>query len=425
MADSSYLQSVIFLILILFSGLFSASETAYTALNKARVRRLKEQKVRAANLVDRLLEDQPRLLSTILVGNNIVNILAASMATRIAIERFGNYGIGIATGLTTLLILVFGEITPKTYAVRHAEKVALITSPLISAISYVLYPVAKALVAFTNLILRLFGQQGVAVKPLFSPEELKAMVEIGEEEGVIEEEERKMIHSILEFGDTTVKEIMVPRTEIIALPEEKTVKEALDLALKAGYSRIPIYKETIDNITGILYVKDLLSFATAGKTELAVKELAREPYFVPETKRVDSLLREFQKNKIHMAIVVDEYGGTAGLVTLEDILEEIVGEIFDEYDFQEEATIEKISENEWITDGRLDIDAFEEYFELEVSEDESETLGGFVSTMIGHVPHPGESFEYEGYRFEVLSVSNRRVAKVKITRLKEEQKEEE
>ncbi len=425
MADSSYLQSIIFVILILFSGLFSASETAYTALNKARVRRLKEQKVRAANLVDRLLEDQPRLLSTILVGNNIVNILAASMATRIAIERFGNYGIGIATGLTTLLILVFGEITPKTYAVRHAEKVALITSPLISAISYVLYPVAKALVAFTNLILRVFGQQGVAVKPLFSPEELKAMVEIGEEEGVIEEEERKMIHSILEFGDTTVKEIMVPRTEIIALPEEKTVKEALDLALKAGYSRIPIYKETIDNITGILYVKDLLSFATAGKTELAVKELAREPYFVPETKRVDSLLREFQKNKIHMAIVVDEYGGTAGLVTLEDILEEIVGEIFDEYDFQEEATIEKISENEWITDGRLDIDAFEEYFELEVSEDESETLGGFVSTMIGHVPHPGESFEYEGYRFEVLSVSNRRVAKVKITRLKEEQKEEE
>jgi gliding motility-associated protein GldE len=408
---------VFFLILLSLSALFSGSETSFTAINRAKVRKLRDGKVKGAALLERLIEDQPRLLSTLLIGNNLVNILAASAATKIAIDRFGDVGVGLATGATTLLILIFGEIIPKTYAVRNAEKVALFTAPVIAVFSYFLYPIAQLLISLSNLILRILGQKVGRGETFFSAEELKALVAIGEEEGVIEEEERKMIHSILEFGDTIVKEIMVPRTEIAALEENATLEEALGKAKTEGFSRIPVYSGNIDNITGILYVKDLLGFIEKGKTQLKVKELMREAYFVPETKRVDELLREFQRNKIHMAIVLDEYGGTAGLVTLEDILEEIVGEIFDEYDFKEEARIEQIDENTWIADGKLDIDAVEEYFEIEISEDESETLGGFVSTVLGHVPSPGESFDYEGYRFEVVSVAHRRVAKVKIEKI--------
>lgn len=423
--DGSYFWLIFFLVLLLLSALFSGAETAYTAINRAKVRKLKDSKVKGSALLERLIEDQPRLISTLLIGNNLVNILAASAATKLAIDRFGSLGVGLATGLTTLFILVFGEITPKTFAVRNAEKFALFSAPIIAFLSYILYPIAQVLVAFSNLFLRILGQKVHRGESFFSAEELKALVAIGEEEGVIEEEERKMIHSILEFGDTIVKEIMVPRTEIIALEEESTIGEALEKAKKEGFSRIPVYSGNIDNITGILYVKDLLGFVEKGKTQLKVKEIMREPYFVPETKRVDELLREFQKNKIHMAIVLDEYGGTAGLVTLEDILEEIVGEIFDEYDFKEEARIESAGENVWIADGKLDIDAVEEFLEIEISEEESETLGGFVATMLGHVPAAGESFEYGGYRFEVISVAQRRVEKVKIEKLETEEEEEE
>jgi gliding motility-associated protein GldE len=422
---SSPLTVLIFFILLSFSALFSASETAFTALNKARVRKLKDAKVKGSALVEKLIEDPQRLLSTLLLGNSLVNVLIASLATKLATDYFGNAGIGIATGTATFFIIIFGEITPKNYAVRHAERVALFAAPLIAGLSYILYPLARILVILSNGILKIFGLEIIKGQPFLTPEEIKAIVAIGEEEGVLEEEERKMIHSILEFGDTIVKEIMVPRTEIVALPETATIKDALEVALKEGYSRIPVYSGNVDNIVGILYIKDLIAFLKRGKLDLKIKEIMRQPFFVPETKRVDDLLREFQKNKTHMAIVLDEYGGTAGLVTLEDVLEEIVGEIFDEYDFKEEARLEQVAENEWIADGKLDIDAIEEYFGIEITEEETETLGGFVSSLLGHVPSVGEKCVFDGLELEVISVANRRVDKVKIRKLEPEEKEDE
>lgn len=423
MENSGNIWFVLLIFLIFMSGFFSASETALTALSKAKVRKLKEEKRKGAERIEKLLSNTPRLLSTILIGNNLVNILAAAIATKLAVDRFQDIGVGIATGALTVIVLIFGEITPKTFAIRHSEKVALSTVWAISAISYVLYPVGKVFVLIANTILRIFGQKAIEQGPFATPEELKALVAIGEEEGVIEKEERKMIHSILEFGDTIVREVMVPRTDMVCVEKNQSVEEALVAAQEKGYSRIPVYEENIDNIVGILYVKDMLNFVAAGKTSIQVRELAREAYYVPETKRVDDLLREFQKKKIHMAIVFDEHGGTAGLVTLEDLLEEIVGEIFDEYDFEEEKRIEEVAEGEWIFDGRVDIDAVEELLEIDLSEEESETIGGFVTTLLGHLPNEGEKAEYENYEFIVEKVSARRVKKVRVRKLSEKKDE--
>lgn len=416
MDPSSYSWVVVLTALILLSALFSGSETAITALSKARLRKLKEDRVKGAEALERLLQNTPRLLSTIILGNTLVNILAASVATDVAVKRFHNLGVGIATGAVTFAVLVFGEITPKTFAVRHPERVALAAMRVIAALSYVFYPVSRALLFVANGVLRLFGQESIGHGPFMTADEIKAMVALGEEEGVLEEEERRMIHSILEFGDTIVKEVMVPRTDMVAIETERTVGEALGMARKHGYSRIPVYEGSLDNVTGILYVKDLLDFFDRGKLDVLVRDVAREPFFVPETKRVDELLREFQVNKTHMAIVVDEYGGTAGLVTLEDLLEEIVGEIFDEYDFEEEKRIEEVAPGEWLFDGRVDIDAVEELLGIEFEEEEAETIGGAVTALLGHVPIEGEEAAFGGYRFRVEKVVGRRVMLVRATR---------
>lgn len=419
MDGSSFLWFSVLFFLVLLSALFSGSETALTAINRAKVRKLSEDNVRGAKRLEALLENPSRLLSAILLGNNLVNILAASVATNIAVQAYGNIGIGIATGILTFIILVFGEITPKTFAIRNPERFALAFFLLISGLVYILYPISRLLVIVANGILKLVGQKSIKEGPFLTAEELKTLVVLGEEEGVIEEKERKMIHSILEFGYTVAREIMVPRTEMVCVRVTQTIGEALEIAQEHGFSRIPVYEKNIDNIVGILYVKDLLNFITRGRTELKVKDLSREAYYVPETKRVDELLKEFQLNKVHMAIVVDEYGGTAGLVTLEDVLEEIVGEIFDEYDFKEEARIEEISESQWELDGRLDVDAVGEFLGIKVDEDETETLGGFITTALGHVPEVGESIKYDKYEFVVLEVENRRVSKVRVNLLED------
>ena len=423
MDPSSYSWVGVLAVLFALSALFSGSETAITALSKARLRKLKEDRIKGAETLERLLANTPRLLSTIILGNTLVNILAASVATEVAIRVYGSYGVGIASGLTTLAILIFSEITPKTYAVRRPEKVALATFRIIGAFSYVLYPISKVLLVIANGILQLLGQEVIKQGPFMTADEIKTVVAIGEEEGVLEEEERKMIHSILEFGDTIVKEVMVPRTDMVAIEAERTVEEALSVARKHGYSRIPVYEGSLDNVTGILYVKDLLNFFDRGKLDVLVKDVAREPFFVPETKRVDELLREFQVNKTHMAIVVDEYGGTAGLVTLEDLLEEIVGEIFDEYDFEEEKRIEEVAPGEWLFDGRVDIDGVEELLGIEFEEEEAETIGGAITSLLGHVPTEGEEVVFGGYCFTVEKVAGRRVHRIRAIRMPEPSEE--
>lgn len=324
------------MLLLLFSAFFSGAETALTSMTKLRVKRLIKEKGKKAQALTFWLENPNQILVTILVSNNIVNIAASVLATTVLLNTLPSTAVGkaasIATGGMILLILIFGEITPKTFAKAHAPTISLLAIRPLKALSYVLTPIVKVLTGITTGIIRIFGGK-VTKEPLFiTEEELLTMIDIGEEEGALEEEEREMIHSVFEFGDTLVKEVMINRVDITAIKSSANLKQTLSLAVKTGYSRIPVFEDSIDNIIGVVYTKDLLKYWQEGKNDLAPKESMRPPYHIPETKKVSELLEDFQRKKVHMAIVVDEYEKTVGLVTIEDLLEEIVGEIEDEYD---------------------------------------------------------------------------------------------
>lgn len=318
----------------MFSAFFSAAETAFTSLSRLKVSHLIERKIPGARMVKRLKDEPARLLSTILIGNNIVNIAASVLATQIVYNYFAARGggsagliIGAATGIMTFFILVFGEITPKTTAIRQAERVALLFAYPLYLISILLTPVAILLTWISAPFVLLLGGHIPEQGPFITEEELKFMISAGEKEGVLEREEKEMISSIFEFGDTLVREVMTPRPDILAVDESESLLAAVDLIRDSGHSRIPVYENNIDNIIGILYAKDLLS-ARDGK----LKDYMRSALFIPETKKVDELLHQMQANRTHVAIVVDEYGVTSGLVTMEDLIEEIVGEIHDEFE---------------------------------------------------------------------------------------------
>ncbi|MCK4433557.1 MAG: HlyC/CorC family transporter, partial [Methanomicrobia archaeon] len=324
-------------------------------------------------------------------------------------DFFGSKGIGVAVGVMTFLILVFGEITPKSYAIRKAESLALFVAPLFDFLSKIFYPINIAFNGISNLFLG----KNVKNTPTFTEDEIKTLIDVGEEEGTIAEDEKEMITSIFEFGDTRIKEIMVPRVDIVCAEAEETLKEVLNKAIKAGCSRLPVYKDTVDNIVGILYVKDLLKYLKDGNFNVSADKIKREAYFIPETKRADDLLREMQKKRVHMAIVISEYGGVMGLVTLEDLLEEIVGEIFDEYDVAEDE-IARIDENTVIVDARLAIDELNEKMSLKLPNESFDTLAGFMMEYLDKVPEEGEEVEYENDKFIIEKMDEKKISKVRI-----------
>jgi CBS domain containing-hemolysin-like protein len=315
---------IILIILIICSAFFSGSETILISLYRTGGKHLKDQKLR------RLLTDPDRLLSTLLLGNNLVNVAASAIATHLAILRFGSYGLAIATGVMTFLILTFGEILPKTVGLKSADKLALKIIKPVWYMSIVFYPVCKALTLFAGLFTK--GKAGL--QPAVTEEEIKAVVEMGEESGAIESEEKEIIHRVFELGDTRVKEIMIPKQAIVAIQADEEVKDALNVATSSGYSRIPVYGNGIENIVGILYTKDLLNQINGGIKEQKIHGIMRQPYFVPESKRLDDLLQEFQRKRIQIAIVTNGNGETVGIATLEDIIEEMLGEIYDECDIE-------------------------------------------------------------------------------------------
>ena len=326
--------------LVLLSAFFSGAETALTSMTKLRVKRLVKERGKRAKILTFWLENPNQILVTILVSNNIVNITASVLATTVLLNTLPPTTVGkaasIATGGMILLILVFGEITPKTFAKAHAPKMSLLAIRPLKVLSYALTPIVKVLTGITTIIIRVFGGK-IKEEALFvTEEELLTMVDLGEEEGALEEEEREMIHSVFEFGDTLVKEVMTARNDIIAIPETLNLKETLATAVKTGYSRIPVFEDSIDNITGVVYTKDLLKYWQKGRSNLGLKGIIRPPYHISETMKVSELLQNFQRKKVHMAIVVNEYGKATGLVTIEDLLEELVGEIEDEYDIAKE-----------------------------------------------------------------------------------------
>ena len=419
--------SLTFLLLLAFSAFFSGSETAYFSLSKSTIEKLrtslKSSERRAASLMDK-----PRqLLVTIVLGNTLVNVTTASIAailTTQICEKFGfNEDIGIIIDIivVTLVILVLSEILPKVVAVRDPEIYARSVSGILNLVFYFLFPVTFILSQFTKFLQSRMGFSQDITQ--LTEGELKTLVEVGEEHGTLEKDEKEMIHSIFEFGETVVKEIMVPRTDMISVSVETPFSELMKIVKLKLHSRIPVYKERMDNIIGILYVKDLLPYL--GKRpldDINLEKLARAAYFVPEQKKIDELLREFQKERMHMALVVDEYGGISGLVTLEDVIEEIVGEIQDEYD-KEQPLFQKIDEFTYLVDGKMTVEEINEELDIELPMEEGvETISGFILNILGSLPKEKEAVDFNSYHFIVERVIRNRIMKVRIEKVKPDMK---
>ncbi|MFO7815776.1 MAG: hemolysin family protein [Halanaerobiales bacterium] len=406
-----YINLIGFVLLLILSGFFSGSETAFMSANRVRIRELANEGDKKAKRVDQLLEDQTELLTTILIGNNLVNIAASAIATSIAIDIFGSKGVGIATGVVTFIILVFGEITPKSIGNSNPIRYAKLASIILYWLEKLLYPI---ILFFTVLIKKLIGENRMISSAFISEEEVRRFVNVSEEEGAIKESEKEMIQSVFEFDDIVVKEIMVPRIDMVCINKNASIEELVDLAVDKGHSRIPVYEESIDDIIGLIYVKDLLQLLQKGKENLTLEDLIKPIYFIPESKQINKLLKEMQNRREHMAVILDEYGGTSGLITIEDLLEEIVGDIQDEYDL-EDKQINLINNKEILVDARVDLDDLNDILPSALLDDESyETISGFVLHRLGYLPDEGEKVELEGITIEVEKIEEHRIQKLRI-----------
>lgn len=418
---------LILVILILLSGFFSASETALAAYRTNNLEKLDEEKNKKTyELLKKWLRDPNEMLTGILIGNNIVNILASSIATVVIVNYFGknSSSVLLATGIMTVMILIFGEITPKLIARNNSTIIAEVVVFIIYIMSFVLKPVIALLMLISKLIGRILGINLTSSQIMITEEDIISFVNVGNAEGIIEEDEKEMIHSIVTLGETTAKEVMTPRTSMLAFEGSKTINEVWDEIVENGFSRIPIYNETIDDIIGIMYVKDLMNHIKNGNLDVPVSEIVRNTYYVPETKSIIEILKEFRNLKVHIAMVLDEYGGIVGLVTIEDLIEEIVGEIRDEYD-EEEEFFKKIADNEYEIDAMIDIETLDKELDIDlpISED-YESLGGFIIKELGRVCEVGDEITIEDLYLRVLEVDKMRVSKVLIKKLEKEQKGE-
>ena len=411
---AAWLQFFILIVALILCGIASASETAFTSLSRIKLKNLVEEGDKKAAEIERMLAQPNTFLSTILIVNSVAVIVASSMATVLALRFTTSLGELLSTVVISLVVLIFCEITPKTAAVQNPLRWARALLPLVRGTAWLLHPIVVVLSMITNFLVRMLGGQ-VKRGPFVTEEELRLLVTVGEEEGVLEEEETEMIHSIFEFADTTVREVMVPRIDMVTLESDATVNNAVDIALEGGFSRIPVFEDTIDNIVGVLYTKDMLKQLRDGHENVPIRTLVRAAYYVPETKKLDDLLREIRQRRIHMVIVIDEYGSVAGLVTIEDLVEEIVGDIRDEYD-REENLYEKINQYEYIVDAKMSIDEFNELMETELENEDYDTLGGFLYAQLDKIPVPGDTITFDGLTFTVMDTRGRRITKVRVER---------
>lgn len=404
---------IVLIILLTFSAFFSASETAFSSVNKIRMKHYAESNRRGARKALNLIEQFDHTLSTILVGNNFVNIASAAISTKIATDLFGGTATAllISTVVMTMLILTFGEVLPKSFAKEYAEEYSMAIASLLSLLQKVLFPITWLFVQLKRWMSRFLGDRN---EPSITEEELKAMVDIGEKEGIFLEEEKELLHSALEFDDILVDEIIKPRTDIIAIEQSLSNTEVKDIFITENYSRIPVYDQTIDNITGILYHRDFFA-AYVNHPTFSIQSLMRKPFFVIGTKKISTLLTEMQRNKVHMAIVLDEYGGTEGLVTIEDIVEEIVGEIFDEHD-EKTSLYEEFAENKYLYDAKITIEQFARSLDIDLPDTTSTTLSGFIIEQLGHYPKKHDKVTYQDLILEVNQIENRRIQKIMVNR---------
>ena len=403
------LEIPIFIICILLSAFFSSSEVALIGITRAKVRTLVNDGKPGSKAVAALKESPEHFLITILIGNTIVNITAASIATAIAIQAFGDIGVGIATGFVVIVLLVFGEIGPKIYAARASDSFALAVAPVILFLSRIFSPV----IWLVERVSPTLGIGKEVSEPAVTEEEIKEWIDVGKEEGTIEQGEQDMLYSVLEFGDTTAREIMTPRVDVILMEDTVTFEEAIRIFNETGFSRIPVYHDQIDNITGILNVKDVFSAMVSRRTTSTIKEIMYDPMFVPETKKIDDLLKELQVHRVQMAIVIDEYGSVAGLITIEDLLEQIVGEIRDEVE-PHARDIVKESAGSYLVSGHAELAQIADELQVPLEGHDYSTVAGLVMSHLGHVPAAGEKVEENGLTFEVLEANQRTVLKVRM-----------
>ncbi len=406
-------EILLFVLCVILSAFFSSSEVALISITRAKARTLVNEGKPGSKAVAALKESPEHLLITILIGNNIVNVAAATLATSIAIKAFGDIGVGIATFFVVIVLLVFGEIGPKIYAARASDSFALTVAPVILFLSRIFSP----LIWLVERVSPTFGIGKEAGEASVTEEEIKEWIDVGKEDGTIEQGEQEMLYSVLEFADTTAREIMTPRVDVTLMEDTVTFEEAIRIFNETGFSRIPVYHDQIDNITGILNVKDVFSAMVSHRKDSTIKEVMYDPMFVPETKKIDDLLKELQVHRVQMAIVIDEYSSFVGIATVEDILEEIVGDIMDEYD-KEEPDIQNISEGVFVVDAQMWVEDINERMAIDLPVDEAyETVGGLIIDRLGHIPlHPGEKVEInEGkITLAVMQMHGRRIVKAKV-----------
>lgn len=412
--DSIPYDSILLLgALLILSGYFSASETAITSANKVRLRNQADKNNGKAKRSLNITENFDQSLSTILIGNNIVNIAMATIATKIATDMFGNTGstLFITTIVITILVLIFGEILPKSLAKQYAENYLLTISASLGIIMKISYPITWLFVQLRVGVSKIIGSNNNL--PTVTDEDVKALVEIGEEEGTFLIQEKELLHNAIEFDDIVVKDILTPRPDVVAISIESTIDQIKDLFIQEKYSRMPVYERTIDNIVGVISHKDFFEQYAQNHDSFDISTILRTPYFVISSVKISNLLKDLQKNKVHLAIVLDEYGGTSGIVSIEDILEEIVGDIWDETD-ENVVLIETISDNKIRVNGRTPIETFCEALNINEIETPSNTLSGWVSEKLGYLPKKGETMFFRNFKIYIEDVRNRRIQKVLV-----------
>ncbi len=405
----------ILIVLVLLSAFFSSAETSLTSVNKIKMRNLADSGKKSANLVLKLTDNVSKMLSAILIGNNVVNLSASALATVIVQKHFENLPISLATGILTLVILIFGEIIPKNAASLYADTIAMAYAPIIYALCIILTPVIFILNKVSRGFMKLLHINPDRKNAVITEDELLTVIDVSHEEGVIESKERDMIENVVDFGDSRAKDIMVPRIDVEFVEDTSTYKEIQDKFIESNFSRLPVFHETTDNVIGILFLKDFFKFNETPEA-FDIKKAIRKPYLTFEYKKTTDLLAEMRQKKISISVVLDEYGATAGVITIEDLLEEIVGELRDEYDFDETDLITKISENEYLVDGSAKIDEVNEITGLEINEDEIDydSIAGYVINLLERIPEENDWVTDNKAKYVVKKVDRNRIEKLTI-----------
>lgn len=418
--DPAVPRFIALFILILLSAFFSSAETALMSVNKIKMRSMSDNGNKSAKIVLKLTENSGKMLSTILIGNNIVNLSASSLATILVQQKFQSLPISIATGILTFVILIFGEIIPKTVATIYADKVSMLYAPIIFALCWLLTPVIFIINKFSIVIMFLMRIDPNRKDAVITEDEFLTVVDVTHEEGVIETKERDMIENVVGFGDSLAKDIMVPRIDVEFVEDTESYESVVEKFRESNFSRLPVYHETNDNVVGVIFLKDFFSFAN--ESDFDITKIMRKPFFTFEFKKTADLLTELRQNKLSIAVVLDEYGATAGIITLEDLLEEIVGEIRDEYDSDEEDLIQKISDTEYVIDGSAKLDDINEALNISIESDDYDSIAGHIINLLEHIPEAKEQAEDEFATYVVDTVDKNRIDKVYVY-LKEKEEE--